>query len=57
MVCGKVTPRVFGSKGVPVFGNRLFGLPREGDTHRQPLEVVETADVRQRGWAPVSRLC
>ena len=28
-------------KWVPVLGNRLFGLPREGD------EVVETADVGQ----------
>ena len=29
-------------------GNRLFGLPPEGDTHRQPRdEVVETDDVGQ----------
>ena len=31
-----------------MLGNRLFGLPPEGDTHRQPWEeVVETADVGQ----------
>ena len=36
-VCGKVTFRVL--------GNRLFGLPPEGDAHRQPWdEVVGTAD-------------
>ena len=29
-------------------GNPLFGLPPEGDTHRQPWdEVVEAADVGQ----------
>ena len=31
-----------------MLGNRLFGLPPEGDTHRQPLdEVFETADIGQ----------
>ena len=34
--------------GVPMLGNRLFGLPPEDDTHRQPWdEVVENC----RRWA------
>ena len=44
----------FWENGVPVLGYHLFGLPPEGDTHRQPWdEVVET--VATRGWAPVCR--